>query len=161
MARPATGQVLERHGKQGTTYGLRFRAYGERRYLTLPAGTTRAQAEQELQNVLADVRRGLWQPPAPPPVADEPRRMPPFHEFASEWVGQRKHEVGPRTVEHWTWLLSCHLLPAFAAYPLDGITVEDVDRYRTSKVRERQRSMAGPSKANSPAAQACRSTVQL
>jgi hypothetical protein len=35
MARPATGQVVERKGKGGTTLALRFRAYGERRYVTL------------------------------------------------------------------------------------------------------------------------------
>ena len=35
MSRPATGQVLERKGKSGTTYALRFRAYGRRQYVTL------------------------------------------------------------------------------------------------------------------------------
>jgi integrase len=44
-------------------------------------------------------------------------------------------------VEHWTWLLSCHLLPFFASYPVSAITVELVDRYRTSKVREREQKL--------------------
>ena len=39
MPRKATGQVIERDGKRGRTYALRFRAYGERRFLTL--GTAR------------------------------------------------------------------------------------------------------------------------
>jgi hypothetical protein len=35
MSRPATGQVIERRGKRGRTFALRFRAYGRRQYLTL------------------------------------------------------------------------------------------------------------------------------
>ena len=35
MARPATGEVLERSTKRGTVYALRFRALGQRQYLTL------------------------------------------------------------------------------------------------------------------------------
>jgi hypothetical protein len=65
MARKATGQVLERKGKGGRTYALRFHAYGKRRYLTLGTdaeGWDRRRAEEELQNVLADVRRGVWRP---------------------------------------------------------------------------------------------------
>src|SRR4051812_5515269 len=43
-------------------------------------GTGRDAAEEELQNVLADVRRGVWQPHAP---VEEPRPEPTFHAFAS------------------------------------------------------------------------------
>jgi integrase len=135
MSRPATGQVLERRGKRGrTTYALRFRAYGRRNYLTLDV-STRADADVELANVLADVRRGIWQPPAEP-VAEAPREVPTFHRFATDWVDRHKHEVRPRTLEFWTWLLSGHLLRAFAPLPLTAITVELIDRYRTSKLRE-------------------------
>ena len=56
-----------RRGKRqrGPTYGLRFRAYGRREYVRLGTaveGWTRAKAQTELQNILADVRRGIWQP---------------------------------------------------------------------------------------------------
>lgn len=86
MARQATGQVIERKGKQGTTYAARVRAYGKRHYITLGyswEGATRRQAETELQNILADIRRGTWQPPQPAPT---PARSddPTFHEFASQ-----------------------------------------------------------------------------
>ncbi len=70
MARPPTGQVLERTTGRGRTYALRFRAYGKRHYLTLGAGEegwSRRHAEEELANVLADVRRGIWKPPTPAP----------------------------------------------------------------------------------------------
>jgi hypothetical protein len=74
--------VIERRGARRTTYALRFRAYNKRRSPTLPAGTTRALAGEERQNVLADVRRGRWQPLVVAPVAEEPRPMPTFYEFA-------------------------------------------------------------------------------
>jgi integrase len=60
------GQMLERRWKQGRGYALRFRAYGERQYLTLgmqSEGWTRKSAQIELQNILADVRRGTWSRP--------------------------------------------------------------------------------------------------
>ena len=44
MARPPSGSIVERRGKRGTTYGLRFRAYGKRHYLTADA-RSRAEAE--------------------------------------------------------------------------------------------------------------------
>src|SRR6266568_1295409 len=57
MARPPTGQVLERPGKHRVTYALRFRAYGQRRYVTLDVAT-HADAERVLAHTLADVERG-------------------------------------------------------------------------------------------------------
>jgi hypothetical protein len=42
--RPSTGQIIERPGKRGTTFGLRFRAYGKRHYVTASA-TTHQEAE--------------------------------------------------------------------------------------------------------------------
>jgi hypothetical protein len=65
MPRPATGQVIEREGKTGRTFAIRFRAYGVRRFVTLGTaedGWGRERAEAELRHVLADVERGIWQP---------------------------------------------------------------------------------------------------
>ena len=83
MGRPARGQIVERCGKRGRVYALRFRVPGHGRvYETLRDVTTRAEAETELANRLADVRRGLWRAP----VADVPEltvEEPTFHTFAS------------------------------------------------------------------------------
>lgn len=145
MPRPATGQVIVDERRRSATFGLRFRAYGRREYVTLGTaeeGWTRAKAETELQNVLADVRRGIWQPPVVE-VVQAPRAMPTFHEFASEWFERQKVEGGRqgkglagKSRHDLEWRLSNHLLPTFASRRLDQITVEDVDRYRLAKVRE-------------------------
>src|SRR5437899_1465123 len=88
MARPLTGEVIERKRKRGRVFALRFRAYGQRHYITLgraAEGWTRRKAEDELQNILADVRRGTWQPPQPETEVEAPPPMPAFHAFASRW----------------------------------------------------------------------------
>jgi integrase len=145
MPRPATGNVRVRKNKRGQSYEIRFTAYGQPRYLhlgTSEEGWTRQRAENELANVLADVRRGIWQPPVVE-VPAEPRAMPTFHEFASEWFAARKVEGGRKGtglsaagVADLEWRITHHLLPTFAPKRLDAITVEDVDRYRRAKVAE-------------------------
>src|SRR6218665_993499 len=86
VPRPSTGGVVEKTTARGTSFALRFRALGKRQFAHVgyADGWTRKRAEDELQNVLADVRRGIWRPPAEPESAAEPRRIPTFHEFASE-----------------------------------------------------------------------------
>jgi Phage integrase central domain len=137
MPRPATGQVVVDKRRRSPTYGLRFRAYGQRQYITLGTaddGWTQTKAQTELQNVLADVRRGIWRPneTAPAPEID---RDPTFHEFASQWFDATKSEWRPKTVLDYEWQLSSHLLPFFGAHYLSQITIAEVDRYRLAQVR--------------------------
>jgi integrase len=140
MPRNSTGQVVELKRAGGRVFALRFRAYGRRRYLTIGStdeGWTRAKAEDEMANVLADVRRGTWKPveeaqPMPPGI-----EQPSFHEFASEWFeGMRLEGLRPNTLADYGWQLSNHLLPFFAEHRLGEITIAEVDRYRQQKVRE-------------------------
>ena len=135
MARPPSGQVIERPGKGGVRYALRFRAYGQRRYITLDVAT-HAEAETALRHVLADIDRGMWKPPTPPPVV-EIAEDPDFHHFASEWIAAREQEgLGVRTIEDYKWALTGHLLPFFKDHRLTEITVREVDRYKTAKAAE-------------------------
>jgi integrase len=145
MPRPATGQVIVDKRRRSPTFGLRFRAYGRREYVALGTaaeGWTQAKAQMELQNILADVRRGIWRSSVAE-VVQAPREIPSFHAFASEWFERQKLEGGRRGGGLTTagradleWRLSSHLLPTFAARRLHEITVEDVDRYRLAKVRQ-------------------------
>jgi integrase len=135
MAGKASGQVLPPKGKQ-RSWALRFTAYGKRRFVTLGRnGWNRQRAEAELENVLADVRRGIWQPHKPAPV-DAPADAQTFHEFASEWLEARRAELRPRTIEDYEWALSYHLPPYFKAHTLDAISVADVDAFKAAKLRE-------------------------
>lgn len=67
MPRKASGQLIVRRGKRDASYGARVPCGGRRHYVTLgyaSAGMTEAHARLELENLLADVRRGIWRPPA-------------------------------------------------------------------------------------------------
>jgi Phage integrase, N-terminal SAM-like domain len=142
MARPATGQVIEDRRRRSPVFGLRFRAYGRRHYVTLGTaddGWTRAKAQTELENVLADVQRGIWRPPEPEPAPDV-SADPTFHEFSSRWFNDNRASWRPKTHFDYEWQLSHHLLPFFKN--LSQITIPEVDRYRAAKVRERTLSAA-------------------
>lgn len=135
------GEVLLRERVRGGVYALRFWAYGKRRYMTLgyaSDGWARDRAEEELQNILADVRRGLWVPSGQrsrPEEASPPGDVPLFGPFAVGLAASRKGQVAAKTTAHENWALG-HLLPFFADMPIDEIDVQAVDRYRARKVRE-------------------------
>jgi integrase len=145
MASRAKGEVKARDWKSGRGYALRFWAYGERRYLTLGfehEGWDWDRAEEELANVLADVRRGIWVPPKKKkgrrgaeadPV--EPEAPPLFGSFADGLVRSRKGQVAENTSSYEKWGLR-HLLPYFGEWALDEIDVQAVDEYRLFKVKE-------------------------
>src|SRR5215217_4968327 len=104
MAKPATGEVIERERERGRVFALRFRAYGRRHFVTLGGaaeGWTRQKAEAELRFVLADVARGLWTPGTSSTAEAPP--SPTFHEFASEWLASRRDELRPNTLLDYTW----------------------------------------------------------
>ena len=144
-ARRVSGQVFVDTRRRSPTYALRFRAYGRREYMALGSeadGWTQAKAETELENVLADLRRGIWRPPEEEKV-ERPQDIPTFHEFASEWFerqtlegGRQGRGLAEKSRLDLEWRLSNHLLPEFASKRLDQITVKDVDDYRLDKVRE-------------------------
>ncbi len=139
MARPATGQIIETPTADGdVAFAIRFRAYGKRPKVTLgnkSGGWTRQKADDELANVLADVRRGIWQPATPEPVA-APAESPTFHAFAEQWFEANRHEWSERTIKDYQWALELHVLPFFSTLELSEITIETVDRFRAGKLKE-------------------------
>src|SRR4051794_30793659 len=100
MARSPTGTIVERAGKDGAVrYAIRFRVPGlGRQYQTLDAATY-AEADEELQYVLGQVKRGEWQPPAPAPIVEEAKAEPTLHAFASDWFERNRLSVEERTAE--------------------------------------------------------------
>ncbi len=87
--RRPTGSVVDHETRDGrVTRSLRFRAYGERRFIAL-GEVTRERAERELRGILADVERGIWRPhePAPAPPVELT-----FHELAEQWFIERERE---------------------------------------------------------------------
>lgn len=142
MARKSTGGIVEKQTRRGLSFGIRFRALGRRQFVHVghaADGVSRDDAARELAYTLEQVRRGEWSAPAEPePV----REVPTLHEFASEWLADKQHELRETTIATYRWELTHHLLPFFARKRLDAITVEDVDAYRRGKVRESEKRRA-------------------
>jgi integrase len=143
VARKREGQVVERAWKSGRGYALRVVAYGRRHYITLGLeadGWTRARAEEELANITADVRRGIWIPPevnaTNKPSEAAPAEALTFGAFAGERLAARKLELSQPGYEYEQWALRLHLLPYFASWRLVDITIEAVDAYRAYKVAQ-------------------------
>jgi integrase len=138
MPRPAKGQVIVDGRGATRTYAVRFHAYGERHYVTLGTsaeGWSRTRAQLELENILADVRRGIWRAAEREPVAPPPQD-PTFHEFASRWFEANKAEWREKTRTDYGWQLSRHLLRYFKDHRLSQMTIAEVDAYRQAKVAE-------------------------
>jgi len=138
MSRRSTGQVVERSGPRGKVFALRFQAYSERRYLTLgsPAeGWTRRRAREEMDNILADVRRGIWIRRRKGTGMTAEGRATTFGRFARRLMAERKGQISDNHLAYQEWTLG-HLLPYFADWQLGDIDIEAVDAYRHHKVRE-------------------------
>jgi integrase len=141
MEKRAGGEIRVHQRVDGRrTYSLRFRVNGKRRSLTLGTdadGWNDRRAERKLEDVLAEVRAGVWQPLAPPDAGDS--RDITFHEFASRWWAARKAEaLRPKTQQDYEWQLRKHLLPFFAKYAVTDIDIALVERYREEKLIERE-----------------------
>jgi integrase len=136
--------VIDTRRPDDPGYGIRFRASGKRRFASLgraSEGWTHAKAERELADTLALVRKGLWQPPAEP-VVETAIEEPTLHVLSSEWVERRRHEVDERTVEHWSWALSVHLLPFFADHRPSQVTAAVIEKWKTGKLAQREERLA-------------------
>lgn len=141
MNKRARGEIRVHERVDGRcTYSLRFRVNGRRQSLTLGTdvdGWNERRVERKLEDILAAVRAGVWQPPAPPEHDDEQDIS--FHEFASRWWAARKAEgLRPRTQEDYEWQLRKHLLPFFSEYRVSDIDRSVVERYREEKLIERE-----------------------
>jgi hypothetical protein len=140
MGREAAGEIRIYERRDGlTAFMLRFRAYGRREHVALGTeadGWSYKRAEIELQNTLAKVRAGIWQPEAREPVDQGPE--PSFHRLASGWLKRRRHELAETTFKDYRWRLVRHLLPFFAEHRPSEITLDVVDRYIERQLQQRQ-----------------------
>ena len=150
MPRQPTGTIDVVALRDGTqAFHLRFKADGVRRRVVLHdrpgcecgcgGSWSQRQARQELGDVLARVRAGVWKPhakPAPKPA------MPTFHEYASTWLRLKADGVlggkpiDKNTEADYRWRLCRHILPFFAQYRLDEIDRELCLAFKAHKLQE-------------------------
>lgn len=139
MARKIKGAVIEHVGRDGQTYrSLRFVACGKRQFVALGA-VSDADAQAALRHTLADVERGVWQPPAAAQASAAPERVPTFHEYAEQWWTLHEGEWRPKTKADYRWRLQSHLIPFFGETPIDQIKGNLIQSYSAEKIREGQK----------------------
>ena len=102
-------------------------------------------AQDQLEDELAKVRLGIWKAPEPEP-APTVESDPSFHVCSSAWFEANEQSWRPKTRKDYQWKLSDHLLPFFKAHRLSQITIAEVDRYRTAKVKQGKLSAASINK---------------
>ena len=136
MARKPTGAVVPHIGKDGRIYyGLRFTAYGRRRFVSL-GPVDEDTAERKLRITLDQVAEGTWQPSRavdPPP---EPKPVPTFWQLAEQWWLLTEAQLRSSTQTDYKWRLRNHLIPYFGMTPIDAIDYGMVKHYIAAKLGE-------------------------
>lgn len=107
----ATGYIDPHPWSDGETvsWRLQVRANGRRHTVTLGTnheGWSEERAQVELDNVLAEVRRGTWRPNAPVAPPGEETGEERLHVTASRWWEQKKTEISENTASDYEWRLS-------------------------------------------------------
>lgn len=134
--RPRRGNIETRDLANGeVAFVARFQARGRPQKVTL--GHTpewnRQRAEEELENILADVRRGAWRPHVP--VKDKP--VPTIGELADEYEDDAKSR-GLRQSSLDALALDLERLSALHPLAADEVTDKDIKRWVQRKTLERE-----------------------
>jgi integrase len=136
---PQGGIAVETQGDGTLAFRLRFRAYGKRRTAYLHerrdcdcgcgGGWNERTAAVELENVLARVKAGVWEPPKRAARADKPvdTGAPLFVPYSSGWLQAKidgvngEKPISKNTEHNYRWRLQCHLVPFFTDNRVDEI----------------------------------------
>jgi integrase len=100
---------------------------GKRRWITLPAGTTKKKAKEKLREVEDQIARGVFIPD---------KKIPMFKEVAIDWLQFKKPDIRPATVEMYEGHIKNHLL-GFASTPINRISTKQIERFISKRRIER------------------------
>jgi hypothetical protein len=134
-------------------FRLRFRVNGRRHRVVLHeepgcecgcgGGWDQRGARNELGNILARVRAGVWEPPRPRGAgkAGVDSETPTFGSYAEWWMEAKRagllgaKPIAQNTIDDYRWRLS-HLVPVFSRYRLDEIDRELCLYFKSRKLQE-------------------------
>lgn len=151
-ARPVSGHIYRQERQTGPRWVVKWRdGVGQHKRVLGRAWTgkgrpadgyyTKRLAQQALDDILADARRGQLVGPTTTGV--------PFREAAEHWLQHGEHERGlkPSTLVDYRSTVTAHLLPTFGDLPLEGVTQALIDRWRRSLLAEKRLSPRTVNKA--------------
>ena len=84
----------------------------------------------------------------PPPPPEEQEKDAPFGDFAGHWMTTRQVDWKPSARRGYEQILRVHLVPWFVGRSVRSITIEDVQRYKTAKVRTSEQKGLAPKTVN-------------
>jgi integrase len=130
----ASGSIEPYAHADGRTvsYTLRVRSGGQRYRVTLGTnhqGWSEQRAQVELDEVLAQIARGTWQPPG----REERDRAETIHLTASRWWQRRRTELAETTQADYRWRLD-HVLRELARERTAELDARSVDEFRQALV---------------------------
>ena len=142
MAPQPKGSITPETLGDGTlSFRLRFRARGKRETVYLHeardcdcgcgGGWSERTASVELENILARVKAGVWEPPKRVARVSKPvdTGSPQFVPYSSKWLQDKidgvngEKPVSKNTEKNYRWRLECHIVPFF-----EGHRLEEIDR---------------------------------
>jgi integrase len=139
-SRPISGHVYLKRGKRGDQWYYRARLPRESRKRLGPAWEgrgrppagffTRKTAEAKLQEILADARRGK--------LEGTTKAGATFADAAAEWLRYVEHDRKrkPSTVADYKGVVEHALNPELGDLPLEAVTSQRIESYRTRLVEE-------------------------
>jgi hypothetical protein len=131
---PKGGIIVETLADGTLAFRLRFRAHGKRQTTYLHeardckcdyrcgGGWNERTATVELDNIIARVKAGVWQPPKRASRTSKPADagVPRFLAYSSDWLQAKidgvngEKPISKNTEDNYRWRLESHLLPFFA-----------------------------------------------
>lgn len=151
-ARPVSGHIYRQERQTGPRWVAKWRdGVGQHKRVVGKAWTgkgrpadgyfTKRLAQQALDEILADARRGQLIGPASSGI--------PFREAAEHWLEHGRHERGlkPSTLVDYRSTVSAYLLPTFGDLPLEAVTEAAIDRWRRGLLAEKRLSPRTVNKA--------------
>ncbi len=134
-AHPVSGHVYRQQRQSGARWVAKWRdGAGQHKRVLGKAWSgkgrpaegyfTKRLAQQALDDILADARRGQ--------LVGRARTGVPFREAVEEWLRHGEHERGlkPSTLVDYRSTVKAYLLPAFADLALEAMTPDVIDRWR-------------------------------
>jgi integrase len=96
---------------------------GKRRWITMPKGSTKANAKDRLREIEDQLKRGMYFPKD---------KIPLFKKVAKDWIKVKKPDVRPATLEGYEGHIKNHF-DEFKPIPIDRITTARVENFISAR----------------------------
>jgi integrase len=94
---------------------------GKRRWVTMPKGTTKDDANEKLGKVVKKIRRGTYIPR---------KDLPHFSEVAENWLASKEPNIRHSTYKQYKGHVEVHLKPFFGRLKINHVTFDTIEQFK-------------------------------